>query len=76
MRSTCWRSTGKDLRPLLLGERKAKLARLLAGSTAGIVFNENAEDDGAAVFQHACRFPAILLGLKLPGVAPTSGLHE
>jgi bifunctional non-homologous end joining protein LigD len=28
---------GKDLRPLPLGERKAKLARLLAGSTAGIV---------------------------------------
>jgi hypothetical protein len=29
---------GKDLRPLPLGERKAKLAKLLAGSTAGIVF--------------------------------------
>jgi bifunctional non-homologous end joining protein LigD len=27
---------GKDLRPLPLGERKAKLARLLAGSAAGI----------------------------------------
>jgi ATP-dependent DNA ligase len=41
---------------LLLGERKAKLARLLAGSTAGIVFNEHTNEDGATVFEHACRF--------------------
>jgi bifunctional non-homologous end joining protein LigD len=47
---------GKDLRPLPLSERKAKLARLLAGSTAGIVFNEHTDEDGATVFQHACRF--------------------
>jgi bifunctional non-homologous end joining protein LigD len=37
---------GKDLRPLPLGERKAKLARLPAGSTAGIVFNEHTDEDG------------------------------
>jgi bifunctional non-homologous end joining protein LigD len=47
---------GEDLRPLLLGERKAKLARLLAGSTAGIVFNEHTDEDGPTVFEHACRF--------------------
>jgi bifunctional non-homologous end joining protein LigD len=47
---------GKDLRPLPLGERKAKLAKLLAGSTAGIVFNEHTDEDGATVFKHACRF--------------------
>jgi hypothetical protein len=47
---------GKDLRSLPLGERKAKLARLLAGSTAGIVFNEHADEDGVIVFEHACRF--------------------
>jgi len=47
---------GKDLRPLPLGERKAKLAKLLAGSTAGIVFNEHTDEDGPTVFQHACRF--------------------
>jgi bifunctional non-homologous end joining protein LigD len=47
---------GKDLRPLPLGERKARLARLLAGSTAGIVFNEHTDEDGLTVFQHACRF--------------------
>jgi ATP-dependent DNA ligase len=47
---------GKDLRPLPLGERKAKLAKLLAGSTASIVFNEHTDEDGATVFEHACRF--------------------
>jgi bifunctional non-homologous end joining protein LigD len=47
---------GKDLRSLPLGERKAKLARLLAGSTAGIVFNEHTDEDGPTVFRHACRF--------------------
>jgi ATP-dependent DNA ligase len=30
--------------------------RLLAGSTAGIVYNEHTDEDGATVFQHACRF--------------------
>ena len=30
---------GKDLRQLPLGERKAKLERLLTGAAAGIVFN-------------------------------------
>jgi bifunctional non-homologous end joining protein LigD len=47
---------GKDLRPLPLAERKAMLARLLAGSTAGIVLNEHTDEDVAIVFQHACRF--------------------
>jgi bifunctional non-homologous end joining protein LigD len=47
---------GKDLRMLPLGERKAKLARLLAGSTAGIVFNEHTDEEGPTVFEHACRF--------------------
>jgi bifunctional non-homologous end joining protein LigD len=47
---------GKDQRPLPLVERKAKLARLLAGSTAGVVFNEHTDEDGPTVFEHACRF--------------------
>jgi len=47
---------GKDLRLLPLGERKARLTRLLAGSAAGIVFNEHTDEDGPTVFQHACRF--------------------
>jgi bifunctional non-homologous end joining protein LigD len=46
---------GKDLRPLPLGERKAKLGRLLARASAGIVFNEHTDDDGAVVFRHACK---------------------
>jgi bifunctional non-homologous end joining protein LigD len=47
---------GKDLRMLPLGARKAKLAKLLAGSTAGFVYNEHTDEDGATVFEHACRF--------------------
>jgi hypothetical protein len=42
-------------RPLPLGERKAKLARLLARAPAGIVHNEHTEEDGAVVFRHACK---------------------
>jgi bifunctional non-homologous end joining protein LigD len=47
---------GKDIRLLPLGDRKAKPERLLAGSAAGIVFNEHTDEDGATVFEHACRF--------------------
>jgi bifunctional non-homologous end joining protein LigD len=46
---------GKDLRQLPLGERKAKLERLLARSSAGIVFNEHTDEDGPAVFRRACK---------------------
>jgi bifunctional non-homologous end joining protein LigD len=44
---------GKDLRPLPLGDRKAKLAQLLARARAGITYNEHADEDGAVVFRHA-----------------------
>jgi bifunctional non-homologous end joining protein LigD len=46
---------GKDLRPLPLSERKARLARLLARAPIGIVFNEHTDHDGAVVFRHACK---------------------
>jgi bifunctional non-homologous end joining protein LigD len=46
---------GEDLRPRPLGERKAKLAKLLSRKTGGIVFNEHADEDGATVFRHACK---------------------
>src|SRR5271169_954778 len=46
---------GKDLRPLPLGERKARLAKLLARAPAGIVFNEHTDENGAVVFLHACK---------------------
>jgi bifunctional non-homologous end joining protein LigD len=38
---------GKELRSLPLGERKAKLAKLLVRSSAGIVFNEHTDENGA-----------------------------
>jgi hypothetical protein len=50
------RPASKDLRPLPLGERKTKLEKLLAGAAAGIVFNEHTDENGAIVFEHACRF--------------------
>ena len=46
---------GEDLRAKPLSERKAKLARLLAGQQGGIVINEHVEADGAALFAAACR---------------------
>jgi bifunctional non-homologous end joining protein LigD len=45
---------GEDLRPLPLAQRKAKLARLLARTNAGIALNEHTEADGATVFRQAC----------------------
>jgi ATP-dependent DNA ligase len=48
---------GADLRPLPLGDRKAKLARLLARKpiASAIVYNEHTDEDGAIVFRHACK---------------------
>jgi bifunctional non-homologous end joining protein LigD len=46
---------GNDLRSQPLGERKAKLAKLLARAPVGIVFNEHTDEDGAVVFRHACK---------------------
>jgi bifunctional non-homologous end joining protein LigD len=46
---------GADLRPLPLGERKAKLASLLAGKPIAIGYNEHTDEDGATVFRHACK---------------------
>ena len=50
------RARRRDLRPLPLGERKAKLARLLAGKPVAIGYNEHTDEDGATVFRHACKF--------------------
>jgi bifunctional non-homologous end joining protein LigD len=46
---------GEDMRPLPLGERKARLEKLLSRSHTGIVFNEHTDEDGAVVFRHACK---------------------
>jgi bifunctional non-homologous end joining protein LigD len=45
---------GEDLRPVTLGKRKARLARLLARAPPGIEFNAHTDEDGATVFRHAC----------------------
>jgi bifunctional non-homologous end joining protein LigD len=45
---------GEDLRPVMLGKRKARLARLLVRAPPGIEINEHTDIDGAAVFRHAC----------------------
>jgi len=45
---------GEDFRPLPLGKRKVRLARLLARVAPGIEFNEHTDADGAAVFRQAC----------------------
>ena len=55
MRSIFWSLNGEDLRPLPLGKRKAKLAKLLARAQVGIVLNEHTDENGAVVFLHACR---------------------
>jgi bifunctional non-homologous end joining protein LigD len=52
---------GDDLRRDPLEVRKATLASVLAKAGPGIRFNEHIEDDGATVFQHACK-----LGLERP----------
>jgi bifunctional non-homologous end joining protein LigD len=46
---------GEDMRGLPLRERKVRLERLLSLSRTGIVFNEHTDQDGATVFQHACK---------------------
>jgi bifunctional non-homologous end joining protein LigD len=50
---------GDDLRGLPLGDRKKRLARLLARRRLGIVLSEHTADDGATIFRQAC-----LMGLE------------
>jgi bifunctional non-homologous end joining protein LigD len=42
---------GEDLRALPLGDRKKRLARLLARRRVGIVLSEHTADDGATIFR-------------------------
>ncbi len=46
---------GMDLRSATLIERKAALARLLAGHSGTLTYSEHFEGRGATVFEHACR---------------------
>jgi hypothetical protein len=61
---------GEDLRPLPLGERKAKLPRLLVRKPAAIVFNEHTEEDGATVLRHACKLGFEGIVSKRPNALP------
>jgi bifunctional non-homologous end joining protein LigD len=67
---------GRDLRPLPLGERKAKLARLLAGSTAGIVFNEHTDEDGPTVYRQACKRWAWKASCRSGSARPTAPVRR
>jgi len=53
-----------DMRPMPLGERKAKLVRLIDRRLTGIVLNEHTHEDGATVIRHACK-------LGLEGIVST-----
>ena len=46
---------GEDLRALPLIERKRRLAKLIGKAAHSIRFVEHLADDGAIVFEHACR---------------------
>jgi hypothetical protein len=49
-----------DMRREPLIQRKASLERVLARAQPGLLFNEHLdEDDGALVFQHACKLGLI-----------------
>jgi ATP-dependent DNA ligase len=45
---------GEDIRRKRLETRKARLERLLAGST-GVRFSEHIDGDGPIIFEHACK---------------------
>jgi bifunctional non-homologous end joining protein LigD len=46
---------GEDLRGLPLGDRKKRLARLIGKRRLGIVLSEHTDEDGATIFQQACK---------------------
>jgi bifunctional non-homologous end joining protein LigD len=46
---------GEDLRALPLGDRKNHLARLMGRRRLGIVLSAHTADDGATIFQQACK---------------------
>jgi bifunctional non-homologous end joining protein LigD len=49
---------GEDFRPRPFLERKEALARLVADSKTGILYNEHIIAEGAVVFAHACKLGA------------------
>jgi hypothetical protein len=52
--SICSSLDGQDFRPLSLGERKKRLARLLARVTPGVALCDHTDAAGELVFGQAC----------------------
>jgi len=46
---------GEDLRTMPLGHRKRRLAKLVGRRRLGIVLSEHTDEDGATIFQQACK---------------------
>jgi hypothetical protein len=55
---------GEDLRGLPLGDRKKRLARLVGKRRIGIVLSTHTAEDGATIFQQACKMGRSLRHLR------------
>ena len=64
---------GSDLRPLPLGERKARLARLLKGRRGRLRYSEHFDLPGQRVFDRACRLGLEGIIAKQKNAPYTSG---
>jgi bifunctional non-homologous end joining protein LigD len=67
---------GEDLRSRPFLERKAALARLLRGSKIGILLNDHLAEEGAVVFEHACKLGAEGIVSKRIDAPYRSGPHS
>jgi ATP-dependent DNA ligase len=55
MRSTCWSSKAGTSERCPYATEKKRLARLVGKRRLGTVISEHTDDDGATMFQRACR---------------------
>ena len=65
--------SGDDLRRDFIEKRKAALAKLLSRTAPRIQFNEHIEEDGATVFEHACKLGLEGIVSKRKGSPYSSG---
>jgi ATP-dependent DNA ligase len=59
----------QGLAELSLVDRKKRLARLMGRRRVGIVLSKHTDEDGAAIFQQACR-------MGLEGIVPKRGVRH
>jgi bifunctional non-homologous end joining protein LigD len=64
---------GEDLRRDPIEQRKARLVKLLARANRRIQINEHIEEDGATVFEHACKLGLEGIVSKRKGSPYSSG---